>query len=115
MQAGGTAGNVEPASHGMDAGLSTSTKAVTTATGTTATMSTSPVSTTSTVSTATLTNMTGKEFYILTLFQLQGIHTELESQFSSHHLFSAKFIELSKSRNQSDFEQHLLQHQYKLK
>jgi len=61
LQAGGTAGNVEPASHashGMDAGLSTSTTAVTTATGTTAAMSTSPVSMTSTVSTATLTNMT---------------------------------------------------------
>ena len=33
-------------------------------------------------------------------------HTELESQFSNHYLKLTRFLELSKSRNQSDFEQH---------
>ena len=43
------------------------------------------------------------------------VHTELQSQFSNHYLKFARFLELSKSRNQSDFEQHLLQQQFKLK
>ena len=37
-----------------------------------------------------------------------NIHAELESQFSNHHLNSARFLKLSKSRNQSEFEQHLV-------
>ena len=36
------------------------------------------------------------------------LHTGLESQFLNNHQNSARFLELSKSKNQSDFEQHLL-------
>ena len=49
------------------------------------------------------------------LFVQSETHTELQSQFSNHYLKFARFLELFKSRNQSDFKQHLLWQQYKLK
>ena len=43
------------------------------------------------------------------------VHTGLERPFSAHSSIFQDFLKLSKSRNQSDFEQHLLQQQYKLR